>query len=346
MNFETGLIHIRSFVEQFESTDSLYNVGYMLDQIHQNEIENFKTIFDHVDDPDSTAIHLRNVLDITGYDKIKNVLHLLKGKSKGSDLLMFLRNTLIQIDSPSINDISENSESLTDIFFLFVGKILEKVEDKNKTFAHLLSATKTLHDDNLVLQLSLTQDDIPNFEIFVERLSTAVKTTKNVNWIDAVSIGQIRSKKWLLQTIKTLNLDLGKTCILGGWIGTLSYMLGELNLNITSIDIDDDCVMAAKILNPNNFESKTADMFELDLSQYDTIINTSTEHIDYPNWHRNLPKGKTVIVQNNNRSDYEGHICCYSNVKSFVTASDYEEILFSGTLDVTEYNRAMIIAKT
>jgi hypothetical protein len=68
---------------------------------------------------------------------------------------------------------------------------------------------------------------------------------------DALSQGQIKSKQWLLEKLK--GIDLGMVFICAGWYGTLATMMFEdENIyvdKIRSFDIDDSCWKIAEDLN-------------------------------------------------------------------------------------------------
>ena len=70
---------------------------------------------------------------------------------------------------------------------------------------------------------------------------------------DAFSRGQLRSKLWLADTIKELELDLGEMIyICAGWYGVLGALLFErfdVKGSIRSFDIDDTCAVIAETLN-------------------------------------------------------------------------------------------------
>jgi hypothetical protein len=173
---------------------------------------------------------------------------------------------------------------------------------------------------------------------------------------DAISDGQILSKMWLAERLQSM-LDEGvlekgsRVAILGGWIGTLTLMLHckELSLKVTSIDLDPRANRIAEKLNYDyeGFGTMTMDMYQLDYSQFDVIINTSSEHIpNIPAWREKIPAGKLIIVQNNNYLQGEGHVSCVNNSHELRKALNLSEVLYEGTRTFIQYDRYMLVGRT
>lgn len=191
--------------------------------------------------------------------------------------------------------------------------------------------------------------------------------------MDAFSNGQINSKLWLIDTVKTLELPLGKVWTLCGWIGTLAYLMfiHKSQLGITSVrsfDIDDMCHQLADTMNRANvvdgwkFKATTMDINLLHYDDFtydtikrdgtvqtvfesaDTVINTSCDHMGLSNqWWDTIPAGKLVVLQNNDFFEHDEHSnCCYS-ISQFKDKYPMQQILFEGVLDCTIYNRFMLI---
>jgi hypothetical protein len=148
----------------------------------------------------------------------------------------------------------------------------------------------------------------------------------NIN-MDCFSRGQIQSKKWLVDTLKDLDLDLGTVFICAGWYATIVPMLSEADIKfdkIRSFDIDDSVWKIAETFNQHlkdgwRFKAQTKDIMDInyivdnyttvkgngDVEQCkdspDTIVNTSCEHIaDFDKWFAKIPDGKLVVLQSNN----------------------------------------------
>lgn len=172
---------------------------------------------------------------------------------------------------------------------------------------------------------------------------------------DALSMGQIGSKLWLVEELLNLNIQNPRILIVGGWIGSLSRIIFEHipTATITSVDIDEKSNVVAKYVNnafSSRFKALTLDMYDIDssfYSQFDIIINTSCEHIpDIQRWMSKIQNDKIVIVQSNNFFACDQHINCVSSVDEFKTQVDFDDILYEGELEfINVYTRYMLIGK-
>jgi hypothetical protein len=176
---------------------------------------------------------------------------------------------------------------------------------------------------------------------------------------DAISDGQLLSKNWLVEILvdlldkKTIKLSEGKelkVAILGGWLGTLALMINvrELPFKVTSIDLDGRANTIAEKLNYDfNFNTSNEDMYNVDYSKYDIIINTASEHIpSISEWRSLIPDGKIIIVQNNNFLEGEGHISNVENSAQLGELLNLRELLYEGTRRFKQYDRYMLIGRT
>jgi hypothetical protein len=188
---------------------------------------------------------------------------------------------------------------------------------------------------------------------------------------DALSWGQLKSKRWLVDELEKSNLDLGTVFLCAGWYATLAAMIFDSNVNvfkIRSFDIDDACASIAETVNRHHtkdnwrfkastanihdinyrgftYKSKRYDGSEVELSDApDTIINTSCEHIEnFSNWYNNIPTGKIVILQNNNYTEIDDHINCVNNLEEFANQTSMSQVLYEGSLKLSKYTRFMRI---
>lgn len=173
---------------------------------------------------------------------------------------------------------------------------------------------------------------------------------------DALSDGQMLSKNWLveelkkLQDSKTLPPSANRVIVVGGWIGTLALLMAawELDLDITSIDLDDRANSIANTLNyDHKFKAFKGDMYQVDYDEYDIIINTSSEHIpDIPAWRALIPAGKVVVVQNNDYLEGEGHVSTVNNSDELRRKLNLSKIFYEGTRKFPQYSRFMLIGLT
>ena len=186
--------------------------------------------------------------------------------------------------------------------------------------------------------------------------------------IDAYSIGQLKSKLWLIENLPD---NLGLVFICAGWYGTLASLMFENAREkfdkIRSFDIEPECAKVADNLNrsyvidgwqfkasiidildieyPLTYTTYRRDMTKVQLTeQPDTIINTSCEHIkNFDNWYSKIPQGMLCILQTNDYFEIEDHINCSKSLDNFAEATPMSNVLFEGELPLEKYNRFMRI---
>lgn len=163
--------------------------------------------------------------------------------------------------------------------------------------------------------------------------------------------GQIKSKQWLIDNIRTYIQEPVSIDIHGGWNGVLASMLFQSGIpisNIRSVDIDPSCEDTANTINKleeiaGKFRAVTADMCAI-RSDAEVIINTSCEHIaqdEYDLWLSGVPYNSLIVVQSNNY-DIKEHVRTAVDLADFINQSQLN-ILFAGQLDLPLYTRYMII---
>jgi len=200
------------------------------------------------------------------------------------------------------------------------------------------------------------------------------KTVDNTDAIlnDAFSVGQLKSKRWLIDSlIESGGYELGTIFLCAGWYATLASMLFDSNLSIRcirSFDIDPNCATIAEtvnrtqVLNSWQFKATTADIMNLEFDNYtystqrsngtsvelcesaDTIINTSCEHIpNFNEWYDRIPYGKLVILQSNNYSELPEHVNSSNSLDEFVDSVPLIDTWYKGELELSKYTRYMVI---
>ena len=190
-------------------------------------------------------------------------------------------------------------------------------------------------------------------------------------WDDCFSRGQLKSKLWLIDTLKACNVELGTVFLCAGWYATLATMLFESNIKVDkvrSFDIDPSCRSIAETFNKPwvkdewLFKACTKDIMDIDYDyeSYEvqradgtlcplndtpnTIINTSCEHIpNFKEWYNKIPTGKLVILQSNNFFEVEEHVNCVGSIEEFAVKAPMDNILYSGELELPKYKRFMLI---
>jgi hypothetical protein len=203
----------------------------------------------------------------------------------------------------------------------------------------------------------------------------ALPMANSVSINDAFSHGQLKSKTWLVDTVCSLDLNLGRTWTLCGWIGTLGYLMllkkSQLGLTqVRSFDIDECCASLADMLNKIEnlndwcFKATTIDVNELSYNSFsyhtkkhdltsqhlidtaDTVINTSCDHMGGNNtWWDRIPADKLIILQNNNWHENGQHNNSVNTLDEFKRMYPMDELLFAGELDCTLYTRFMLIGR-
>ena len=175
--------------------------------------------------------------------------------------------------------------------------------------------------------------------------------------IHSVDKNHWKSKQWLVDEFyKLYNHDNGSFYIGGGWYGLLSYLIRNAwpneSLNITSGDIDSRCEeFGWKLFHKSDINFVTEDMVSSDLTEYSAIISTSCEHIEpeiLEKFIKSKRKDAWVVLQSNNFYELDSHINCFPNEKAFanwVKPFLDEKIYYSGTLNLGDFDRFMVIGK-
>ena len=217
-----------------------------------------------------------------------------------------------------------------------------------------------------------------NFNINPDRQPSTIKASNqdNVNALlinleDAFSAGQHTSKKWMVDELMNLNLDLGTVFICAGWYATAVQMLFESHRQIEKIrsfDIDLNSTRISEILNKQwvidnwKFKACTSNIHNLDYQSCNytvnradgttcdlidtptTIINTSCEHIEnFSAWWEALPSGVLVVVQSNDGFDIDGHVNCSKSMTEFAKITPMSKVLYHGEKPLPKFTRFMRI---
>jgi hypothetical protein len=221
-------------------------------------------------------------------------------------------------------------------------------------------------DDNDIFGRMLILTNNPLFN----NLRNAVDN-HNADLSDALSWGQLKSKRWLVDELEKIDLPLGTIFLCAGWYATLASMLFASKCNVTKIrsfDIDDNCATIAETVNRNNtkkewrFKASTADIHNIEYTDYtyktkrfdgtvceitdtaETVINTSCEHIvDFDKWYSKIPNQTIVVLQSNNYFEIDDHINCSKDILEFAEQTPMTDCLYSGVLELPKYTRFMRI---
>jgi hypothetical protein len=205
---------------------------------------------------------------------------------------------------------------------------------------------------------------------FFDNFGQFISKFPEVDLNDFFSKGQMESKRWLVNELINLDLDLGTIFLCAGWYGSLATFMFEANLKIKTIrsfDIDPSCAAIAETFNKSwvmdnwQFKASTLDITKITyptkhttyrsngtslelIEMPDTIINTSCEHInEFDKWFTRLPKKRLIVLQTNNYFDLSEHINCSSSLEEFAKQTPMETVLFEGELELPKYKRFMRI---
>ncbi len=212
---------------------------------------------------------------------------------------------------------------------------------------------------------------IHNSEFF-DNFGQVLNKYPNIDIQDLFSKGQIESKRWLVNELEKINMELGTVFICAGWYGSLATFLFESNVKldkIRSFDIDKSCAGIAETFNRLKtmdnwkFKASTLDILNMKYPLHynteksngtvqnlvdipDTIINTSCEHIfDFNYWYEKIPAGTTVVLQTNNYFDLPEHVNCSIDLDEFARATPMQKVLYQGSIDLPKYTRYMRIGE-
>ena len=318
--------------------------------------------------------------------EIKDLLDRFEILFPQKEKITLIRRSYTDKDLASIFKILDNDELRKAVLEENLHSIFRLLESNNFELEDLRKAVveKNLHsifrlcpneefrklvlEDNIWSLWKLLSDDISTQ--FIPALKYLISNDVEFDK-DCLSQGQIKSKIWLIDNLKNLDLDLGIVFLCAGWYATLATMIFENQLKvekIRSFDIDPDCIEIAErfnkqwVMNNWKFKAATEDILNLNYNETtycvvkqdgsqetltdvpDTIINTSCEHIEnFQKWYSSIPSGKLVILQTNNYFEIEDHVNCSESLEEFEYSTPMIDCLYSGSLELPKYTRFMRI---
>lgn len=176
--------------------------------------------------------------------------------------------------------------------------------------------------------------------------------------ITSFSHGQITSKIWLCDKIEPYLPTNTKIIILGAWYNVLGFMLltrYKQITKLTGIDSNPEVKpIADKLCDawPSIVSNITLNSSEVNMEDYDIIINCSPEHMPTNDWFNNIPNNKLVIIQSSDMTiQEEPWLVCNPNISLIDLNNKYkcQTVLFSDTIKLpystSFYQRFMIIGK-
>ena len=210
---------------------------------------------------------------------------------------------------------------------------------------------------------------IHNSEFF-DNFGQVLNKYPGIDIQDLFSKGQIESKRWLVNELEKINMELGTVFICAGWYGSLATFLFESDVKldkIRSFDIDESCAGIAETFNrlktmdgwkfkastldilgmdyPTTYTTYRSDNTVLELTEMpNTVINTSCEHIEnFAEWYDKILVGTLVILQTNNFFEIPEHVNCSIDLDDFSRVTPMKEVLYQGQLELSKYTRYMRI---
>jgi len=163
---------------------------------------------------------------------------------------------------------------------------------------------------------------------------------------------QIQSKQWLVDQIKTSPKNV---LILGSWYGTvLPYLLKqkfEID-NIDCVDSDSNLRFGAEtffsLMQWNNVLFHDCDAKDYlrvyGVEDYDLVINTSCEHMDFDM--KDVVEPNTIYaLESNDYYGINGHINCKESLEEFEKSTGLTNIMCSKEKDMGNYTRYLVIGK-
>lgn len=192
----------------------------------------------------------------------------------------------------------------------------------------------------------------------------------DADFTDALTWGQLKSKRWLITKLEELDKELGTVFLCAGWYAILSAMLftSKVKFNkIRSFDIDETCAQIADTVNRKyvaddwKFKASTLDIHKINypvtyitkkfngeeqsLTDFpNTLINTSCEHIEnFSLWYDKIPNNTFLVLQSNNYFDIDEHVNCSTSLEHFLSTAPMADCLYKGEIKLSKYTRFMLI---
>jgi hypothetical protein len=190
-----------------------------------------------------------------------------------------------------------------------------------------------------------------NYELISSFIPEFINSLYNKEALASTDLSEIRDafrKKQIICKVKLLDLvdqfskKESQILVIGSWIGFTSFCLNKMGYSyITEVDLDSRLEPLTTWANRfnKNFKHITSDVNNIDLCDFDVIINTSCEHMDNQ-WFYNVPNGTLIFAQS---TDYvaDDHTNLCSSLDDMI--SKYPMNLISqSTIDLEYYKRYML----
>ena len=189
---------------------------------------------------------------------------------------------------------------------------------------------------------------------FIDAYSHTVLQMSNledVHWFAKHTLkNKLLSKQWLFEELTKIFIP-RNTCILGSWYGTLlPYLLHTEDSCFTCVDIDSRLAPHTSTFNDRLYEvnrvkficADARTYIQTSIEPFDCIINTSCEHMPY-DMKDVIWNSRPVYVFQSNNYDIPEHINFKRSLNEFVTSTGLNTIIYSGTKQLKNYDRYMVI---
>ena len=314
-------------------------------------------------------------------DKIRDILDRFEFLYGGN--LEHVRRMYNDNDFSSIFKLTDNDElrkAVIEENIHSIFRIIETDEDVRKAVVekNMYSLARLLPDLDDEFKLVLNENINSMWRVLEKYTDSSLikplrKLVEQDNFdLDCLSRGQLESKKWLVKELVNIDdLHLGNVCLCAGWYATAIPLIVEAGIEfdlIRSFDLDPSVWKIAEVFNKDllidgwKFKAQTADINKLDFAvtrfetersdgtleflkvSFDTIVNTSCEHIEgFSSWYNKIPAGKLMILQSNNYFEIDEHVNCSESLDAFAKQTPMSQVLYQGELELEKYTRYMRI---
>ena len=176
------------------------------------------------------------------------------------------------------------------------------------------------------------------------------------DYIQSVSPKQIACKQWLVKELRQIPNEFNNVHLYGGWFGypLIDILDKAYNLeSILNIDCDKTATRTCNRFSEFYFKhlfvkSLCANVKDVsaEFNNINLVVNTSSEHMyNLPDLIKNKKYRKSCVfaLQSNNMFHLDEHTNCVNSHEELAEKSGLNNILYSGKLDLDNYERYMVI---
>lgn len=170
---------------------------------------------------------------------------------------------------------------------------------------------------------------------------------------------QVRSKLWLIDELERLrDLSNCRLLVLGAWCGVLpllcNWTLAHPPRHMVCVDIDAGaCAVGVRVIGAHyeNVGYRCADVMGFDYEPWardptTVVVNTICEHLpDVAGWWRGIGSGQFVVLQSNNYFGCPDHVNAIRSTAELLAQSPLSDVLFEGVLELSLFDRYMVIGR-